>query len=243
MKAFEDTTITKAELITELKAHQVADNFVRGVYFEDGKGCAVGCSLESASRIKGLVVNESDHRLYEDLFGLPEYFALLSDKLFEGMSLEKSKSFPLEVIEAVNIGSNLREVEVLFKIEVLKLNLKTLEKLDNEYGLTDVTNQLIAALKSQDENELSAARAAARAAAESTESAVWAAESAVWAAAWAARAAAWSTVWAAESAARAAAWSAESTAWSAESTAWAAAYSATYDELADIFIKLVKESK
>ena len=218
MKAFTNTIITKEELVSELKKHQLADNFIKGDYFEDGKGCAVGCSLESVSRLNGLDLEYfDDHSQYEEYFGLPEFFAQLTDKLFEGMSLEKSKSFPKDVIEAVKIGSDVSKIETKFKIAVLNRNLITLAKLDNDHGVIEITKNVIAALKSGDKDELAAARSAASSIAYSASSAAWSAAMSAWSAA--------------ESAAESAAYSAESAIRSAE----------VYDELADTLIKLLKD--
>jgi len=242
MKAFTNTIITKEELVSELKKHQLADNFIKGDYFEDGKGCAVGCSLESVSRLNGLDLEYfDDHSQYEEYFGLPEFFAQLTDKLFEGMSLEKSKSFPKDVIEAVKIGSDVSKIETKFKIAVLNRNLITLAKLDNDHGVIEITKNVIAALKSGDKDELAAARSAASSIAYSAWSAASLAAASVDSAAWSA----WSAASSADSVARSAAmsaWSAaESAAESAAYSAYSAALSEVYDELADTLIKLLKD--
>ena len=246
MKAFTNTVITKEELVSELKRHQLADNFIRGQYFtEDGKGCAVGCSLESVSSLKGIELGDfDDHEKYEELFNLPESFALLTDKLFEGISLEKSKSFPVDVIEVINIGSDLNSIENKFKVIVLKKNLETLESLDDDFGVIKITNDIIIELSKDnpDSETLDAARSAAYSA---TYSATYSAESAARSAAYsAARSAARSAAYsAAGSAARSAAYSAAGSAGSAYSAAYSAARSAAYDYFADELIKLIKECK
>jgi hypothetical protein len=270
MKTFTNTIITKEELVSELKKHQLADNIRRGLYFKDGKGCAVGCSLESVSRLKGLDLEYfEDHSQYEEYFGLPEFFAHLTDKLFEGMSLEKSKSFPIDVIEAVKVGSNVSQIETKFKIIVLNRNLITLAKLDNDHGVIEITKNVISALKSEDKDELAAAESAAW----SAKSALSASSSAYLAALSAALSAAKSAAYsaglarsaaesaysadsavrsAARSAALSAAESADSAAESVESAvrsaassaSWSVAWSArseVYDELADELIKLLKD--
>ena len=64
--AFKNTTITKEELLDELNNHQKLDNFVRGTFDDgNGKGCAVGCSLQTLSKIKGVEISYEDHLLYE----------------------------------------------------------------------------------------------------------------------------------------------------------------------------------
>ena len=122
MKAFTDTTITKAELLKELKWHQAQDNFVRGRYFSDGKGCAVGCSLESIARIKGVSLFRGfgHHKLYERHMGIPEWLAHVEDALFERMGLERSKTWPIEFIEAISEGADLEKAKAPFMIAVLE---------------------------------------------------------------------------------------------------------------------------
>lgn len=127
MKAFTNTTMTKEELLKELKWHQEQDNIIKGTYFEDGKGCAVGCSLESLGRKKKIKIDVEDHSLYEEHFGIPEWLARVEDILFEGMSESRSKTFPYEFIDAINIGSNLNDIENDFKIFVLESNYKNFD--------------------------------------------------------------------------------------------------------------------
>lgn len=108
MKSY-STTITKEEFVKELEAHQKADDFIRGEYWnnETAKGCAVGCSLESISRIKKLKFALDDHQLYETHLGIPEWLARLEDKIFENMSIERSKIWPVDFAKAIPIGVNL----------------------------------------------------------------------------------------------------------------------------------------
>jgi hypothetical protein len=122
MKAFTDTTITKAELLKELEWHQAQDNFVRGWYFRDGKGCAVGCSLESIARTKGVHLDRGygQHKLYEQHTGIPEWLAHVEDTLFERMSIDRSKTWPVEFIKAINEGADLEKAKAPFMIAVLE---------------------------------------------------------------------------------------------------------------------------
>ena len=166
MRAFIKTPIKKSELMRELKAHQKADNFVRGRYFSFGKGCAVGCSLHSVAKIKGLTIGNNDdakfsnHYEYEEYFNIPEFFAQLSDVLFETISEERSKTFPVEIIKAIKVGANLKDVENKFKIEIMKYNLKIIKDVrfathaevsDSDYRIKTF-KKFIKALKNNNEN-------------------------------------------------------------------------------------------
>src|SRR5712692_7450214 len=60
MKAFVDTTWTKSAIMKQLRKHAKADKIEKGYYWEDGKGCAIGCTIHSG-----------DHAEYEPRFGIP----------------------------------------------------------------------------------------------------------------------------------------------------------------------------
>ena len=45
--AFKNTTVTKPVILKQLRAHAKADEIVKGLYWENGKGCAVGCTIHS----------------------------------------------------------------------------------------------------------------------------------------------------------------------------------------------------
>ena len=83
-----------------------------------GKGCAVGCTIHSGQ-----------HSAYETELGIPEWLAYVEDSLFEGMSEEKSKQWPYEFLNAIQVGVDLQQVKAPFQIIVLKKTLKTLDGL------------------------------------------------------------------------------------------------------------------
>jgi hypothetical protein len=100
MQAYSQT-ITKKEFVAELKKHQKADNFKKGGYWDGEKGCAVGCSLKSIDTVKNLGLKQFNmHKDYETHLGIPEWLARVEDGLFEGMSLKKSKTWPVKFAEA-----------------------------------------------------------------------------------------------------------------------------------------------
>ena len=114
MKAFTSTTMTKEELLKELKIHQKADDFIKGSYdtIVNGsfKGCAVGCSLESLNRKKGLKVGYNDHYAYEPNFGIPMWLAKMEDRIFEGLPTEDAKKWPVKFTAAINKGADLNKI-------------------------------------------------------------------------------------------------------------------------------------
>lgn len=41
MKAFHDDPTLKAALAAQVEAHRAADQIIKGIYWQDGKGCAM----------------------------------------------------------------------------------------------------------------------------------------------------------------------------------------------------------
>ena len=80
MKAYHGDYELKAQVMKELAEHREADRLVKGRYWENGKGCAVGCLVKS-----------DDHELFSERYGIPVELVYLNDRTFE--RLEKS-SFP-----------------------------------------------------------------------------------------------------------------------------------------------------
>jgi hypothetical protein len=224
MKAYQGI-ITKEEFVHELKAHQKADDFIRGAYWKEGKGCAVGCSIESVSRLKNLELkNFSDYEKYPELLGIPEWLAQLEDALFENMALKKSKSWPVDFAEAIHTGADLEKIRVPFLVVLLRHSLVSLSKVQFDasrypgvnqviMGSHHAVQQMIEAQESGDQEKILAAHSAADSAARSAHSA---ASSVMYLAA---RSAAYSAV---DSAACSAADSAACSAHSADSAAYAA---------------------
>ena len=64
----------KNATVATMAAHRKADRLVKGLYWENGRGCAVGC-----------LIHGSDHALYEPRFGIPQALARLEDTIFEGL--------------------------------------------------------------------------------------------------------------------------------------------------------------
>ena len=113
MKAFLDDPAVKEKYVTRVKAHAEADEIIHGKYWQNGKGCAVGCTIHSG-----------DHKAYEKELGLPEWLARLEDTLFEGMNNGKAKEFPLKFLQAIPVGVDLEPVRWKFCAFILRENIK-----------------------------------------------------------------------------------------------------------------------
>jgi hypothetical protein len=209
MLAYHDNPATKDAILAQLQGHYDADELIKGVYWEGGKGCAVGCTVHS-----------EDHAQYEPRFGIPQALARLEDRIFEGLPNGRAKEWPLRFMRAIKPGTDLSLVQWKF-LHWLMTDATVNPGIDHPLVRDAVTGVavLLAAWSKGDPIDESA-RSAAR-------SAAWSAESAAWSAAWSAVSAAWSAAWSAESAA----WSA---AWSARSAAWSAAYERMADKLIEL---------
>ena len=246
MVSFHGDKKLKAKYVSRVRAHQDADNLIRGQGWKNGKGCAIGCTLENY-----------DHSQYPVELGIPEWLARVEDALFEGMSKDKSDTWPEKFLLATPIGVDLEQVRSKFSCAVLEHSIVSLDSCvydKKEWPQVAAAvkqskaavSQMIKAQKSGKEKDLRSAESAARSA-ESAANASWSAAESATNAANASWSAAWSAANAARNAARNAAWSAaESAANAAESAAESAAnaaWSAVYDYYADSLLKILKSCK
>ena len=236
MLAFKNTLVSKNDALAQIKMHYDADEIVKGKYWENGRGCAVGCQIHG-----------SDHAQYETRFGIPQMLARLEDRIFEGLPNGKAKAWPVRFMQAIKPGADLSTVGWEFQYRLQINNLKFAKKhkfpkdvIDAIKLVIDVLEPMTKGKKVDESAARSAESAASAASAESAaRSAAWSARSAAWSAesaASAARSAARSAESAARSAAENAAWSAESAAENAAS----AAENAAYEEMADLLIEIIE---
>lgn len=173
--AFHGSPAIKEKYLARIRAHVAADELIHGTGWKNGKGCAVGCTL-----------NAYDHAAYETELGIPIALAYLEDNLFEAMRNGESKTWPERFLQGIQVGADLEMVWPRFALwlmeEVSKVAggskevVEAVRELYREWIETGVKPSL---------GRWEAARSEAEAA-----------RAAAWAAAWAA--------WAAEAAAAAA---------------------------------------
>lgn len=172
MRAFHGNAAVKTEYLARLSAHEVADEIIHGTYWQNGKGCAVGCTVH---------LNDNAHAAYESQLGIPQVIARLEDRIFEGMKNGDSKTFPRRFLEAIPVGADLSLVWPRFAVWLL---------VDEEHGVRRHTKRdsaqwvaisRVAELYAQTINgekvtidEWREARVAAEAAAEAAEAATYA---------------------------------------------------------------------
>ena len=136
MLAFHSDPGLKDFLIADLEAHKLADTLTKRLYWQDGKGCAVGCSLEAVRRRPGKgkksrsKINHSDHSAYEVYLGIPRILARLEDLMFEELENGHSKEWPLRFTRAIRPGANLTMVWPRFALWLLTEFIPPIAKAD-----------------------------------------------------------------------------------------------------------------
>jgi hypothetical protein len=100
MLAFHGDIKVKRHYLGRVRAHQRADELVQGFgYWQDGRGCAVGCTLHSGY-----------HSQYPIELGIPIELAYLEDQFFECLPLETAKKWPARFLSSITPGANLSRV-------------------------------------------------------------------------------------------------------------------------------------
>jgi hypothetical protein len=87
--------------IARVRAHRLADQLVHGIYWEDGKGCAVGCTIHSGN-----------HQDYETELGIPVELAFAEDHFFENLSNGEAMLWPERFLQAIPVGVDLRATHI-----------------------------------------------------------------------------------------------------------------------------------
>src|SRR5882762_5895836 len=165
MIAYHGKEEVKTAILAQLQKHAAADEIIKGQYWQDGKGCAVGCTIYSGN-----------HAEYETLFGIPQMLAYLEDRFFEVLPNAEAKAWPIRFMSAIRPGADLSRVGWQFLHWILT----------DETVNPGIHHPLVASAVKQCaalvEIGLKNAAWSAEAVAEAAESAAWAAESAAWSA-------------------------------------------------------------
>ncbi len=198
----------KEKYLARVKAHRKADQIVQGHYWDRERGCAVGCTIHG-----------SNHEAYETKLGIPIQLAYLQDMIFEELPNKEAKDFPVDFLESIPVGEDLKPVLHRFLYWLLVdpedgviQYAQDEEEEQVKEAILSVADLYSRVMKGQEvtNEQWSAARGAAWAA---REAARGTARGAAWAAAWAASESARvpvlpSAAWAAARAASEAAWAA-----------------------------------
>lgn len=117
LRAFHNKQSIKDKYLARVLAHYKADEIIKGRYWKDGKGCAVGCTIHS-----------SDYNAYETELGIPEWLARVEDRIFEGLPDKRAKTWPKEFLSAIQVGADLDKIKNPFLVFVLRSTLETFDR-------------------------------------------------------------------------------------------------------------------
>ena len=137
METFHGDKKIKAKYLKRLKAHAKADEIIQGTGWKNGKGCAVGCTLENYK-----------HRQYEVELGIPEWLAYLEDRIFEGLQKEDAMKFPVQFLSAVPVGiadDAMYKLRCDLDYQRLSILLKEQTKLhpDDDFGVNKALEEVM----------------------------------------------------------------------------------------------------
>jgi len=68
LTAYHNNQANKDAIIGQLKLHCDADEIIKGQYWEDGKGCAVGCTIHSDNHAEYEARSDRDWETIASLF-------------------------------------------------------------------------------------------------------------------------------------------------------------------------------
>ena len=222
----------KQQMVTAIIAYKENDRIVKGHYWEDGRGCNIGCGEYAVCQILGHEFEDRRHKKLAEELEVPEAIFHLGDTIFEKLPEDAANQFVVDFYQAIPVGKDLTNVVIDMKIAILSDPDFGARQYSDDNGKAAIDSVLkllkLSKIEPIDYSTWSAAQSAAESAARS--------------AAGSAGSAAWSVAMSAQSAAGSAAWSA---AWAAEaalSAAGLAAGSAAYKGMAAKLIELLSNA-
>ena len=99
MLSFHSDPSIKSTYLARVAGHADADEIVKGRYWENGKGCAVGCTIHGEA-----------HESFERELGIPRMLAWLEDVIFEGLPNRLAKTWPERFLSSIVPGRDLSPV-------------------------------------------------------------------------------------------------------------------------------------
>ena len=224
--------------IERMETHIEADELVRGLGFEDGKGCFIGCTFD-----------RYDHEYAALSTGVPEWLWYLADGLHESMSRAVDRGdMALKLLHGFEQCEDFDALERAIHIYIQRQNIERVTALEIDAALKSEVLAAIDAVIScheaalpVDAPEWAETRSAAGAAAEAAQVSVTLESSSAELSAALAASSAESS--AASSAAEAAAEAADCSAPAKWSAKWAAAEAATYDDIGQELLRLLERGE
>ena len=125
MLAYSNPIITRTKFLEEIANHQEQDKIIRGAYWDwnEDRGCAIGCAFSSIANISDKLMvpdTRDNHRLLARYLGIDEELLRVEDFLFENISIERAKAWPLEFSSAIQERADTSRIVLLLVAAVLR---------------------------------------------------------------------------------------------------------------------------
>src|SRR5688500_18587778 len=112
MKSFDNNKALKSELVKKLKHHQKLDTFIQGTWLTDEKvdgngfkGCFYGCTMQTIENPLGK---------FSEKYQIDPWYVHITEKIFEGLTPEEAKTFPLKSIQIIPVGFDFNTIKSAF---------------------------------------------------------------------------------------------------------------------------------
>lgn len=100
MLSYHNDPLVKQKYIARFAAHRAADAVVQGLGYLNGRGCFIGCTLETYSRA-----------LFKIELGWPLWLVQVAEQIFENLPRDKAPQFGTDILQAVPVGIDLEPVK------------------------------------------------------------------------------------------------------------------------------------
>ena len=124
LRAFHGDPKIKAKYLARVRRHAAADELVQGTGWADGKGCAIGCTLDAY-----------DHTRYPVELGIPVEMAYLEDAIFELLPSADAHAWPEAFLRAIPLGSDVHAAYHRAMGRILREVALAAVKLDEAWGV------------------------------------------------------------------------------------------------------------
>lgn len=101
MLAFFNDNSLKQEYINRVRLHEINDEIIQGTYWENGRGCSLGCTVHEKGAPKRY---NTIHDAFESKLNMPAWLAEAEECIFERATPHYAKTFPLRFLNSIPVG-------------------------------------------------------------------------------------------------------------------------------------------
>jgi hypothetical protein len=120
LQSYNNDPKLKEQLVSAMIADKKAEKLVQGQFYENNKGCNIGCAEFELSQIIGEEFTNTRHQYLSENLQIPEFLLYLADTIFENLPHEESQKWAgADFWQAIPVGKDLTLLENKIKIEIL----------------------------------------------------------------------------------------------------------------------------